>query len=415
MRLFFYASVLLFVSLTALGQTYTGPIPKPTSGYGSDGSYTVGTQSFRNPNFPTKNVVIYHPEGITSPVPTIFYSHAYGGSDPDNISGFLNFVASKGYAVVFVPYQTFGVSVADRYSNLLSGFIKAAHDYPGIIDTTQVGFVGHSFGGGASFANAYHCFTTLNWGQSGRFLFAMAQWYSYNITQTELESFPDDVKLLTIVYENDETNDLRMANDIFNTMTSIPASEKDYLRVQSSTIGGYDYIAGHTLPNNSLFDALDYYSYYRLFDAMCDYVFNDNLEGKDVALGNGSSNQVSMPAGLNSLIQSETPTFVNAQSTYLFPCSSSQNPRENYCEGALSAFETFVDEQIVLFPNPSNTTFCIESEKRISRVAIFNQQGQLVKTATTKRVSINELPTGLYIVKVSLIDNSYRTGKLIIE
>lgn len=336
MKLFFHSSVLVvFISLTAFGQRYTGPIPKPTSGYGSDGSYTVATQLFTNPNYTRKNIIIYHPEGITSPVPTIFYSHAYGGSNPNNISGFLNFVTKKGYAVVFVPYQTFGVSIAERYSNLLNGFIKAAEDYPNIIDTTKVGFVGHSFGGGASFANAYHCFTTLNWGESGRFIFTMAQWYTFNITQTELQSFPDDVKLLTIVYEDDKTNDLRIANDIFNTLISIPASEKDYLRVKSNTINGYNFVANHKLPNNSLFDALDYYAYYRLFDAMCDYVFNANLAGKDVALGNGSTNQISMPGGLYSLIQSDTPTFANAESTYLFPCNSSKNPRQTYCNKTL--------------------------------------------------------------------------------
>jgi len=285
MKILIYSTILAaFYSLAAFGQTYTGPIAKPTSGYGSDGSYTVATQSFNNPNFLGHDIEIYYPSGLTSPVPTIFYSHAFGGNDPNNISGFLNFVAKKGYAVVYVPYQTIGVTVQERYSNLLNGFTKAAQDYPTIIDTTKVGFVGHSFGGGASFANAYHCFTTRNWGQSGRFVLAMAQWYSYNISQTELQSFPTDVKLLTIVYEDDETNDLRMANDIFNTI-NIPASEKDYLRVKSDTISGYVYTADHVVPNNSAFDALDYYAYYRLLDGMCDYVFNGSLAGKDVALG----------------------------------------------------------------------------------------------------------------------------------
>ena len=31
----------------------------------------------------------------------------------------LNFVAMKGYAIVFVPYQTLGVTVEDRYANLV--------------------------------------------------------------------------------------------------------------------------------------------------------------------------------------------------------------------------------------------------------------------------------------------------------
>jgi dienelactone hydrolase len=151
MKQFFKFTLLLFASYSVNGQIYTGPILKPTSGYGADGNYIVATQSFNNPNFSGHDIVIYYPLGISSPVPAIFYSHAFGGNDPNNISGFLNFVAKKGYAVVFVPYQTIGVTVQDRYSNLLNGFIKAARDYPSIIDTTKVGFVGHSFGGGACF------------------------------------------------------------------------------------------------------------------------------------------------------------------------------------------------------------------------------------------------------------------------
>jgi len=403
-----------FNSLFTFGQTYSGPIQKPTTGYGVDGSYTVASESFTNPNFAGHDIVIYHPSEITSPVPTIFYSHAFGGNNPDNISGFLNFVAKKGYAVVFVPYQTTVVTIEDRYSNLLNGFTKAARDYPNLIDTTKVGFVGHSFGGGASFANAYHCFTTLNWGQSGRFILAMAQWYSYNISQNELQSFPNDVKLLTIIYEDDVTNDHRMANDIFNTV-NIPAAEKDYLRVKSDTINGYVYTADHVVPNNSAFDALDYYAYYRLFDAMCDYAFNGSLAGKDVALGNGSVNQITMPGGLHQLIQDEAPTFANAQSTYQFPCSSSDNPRADHCDEVLSTSQITSNIELSIFPNPAKTMFYIETEKAISQIDILNQQGQLVKTTNSKNCSISELPSGLYFVKVSFIDKSLKVGKLIKE
>ncbi len=221
------------------------------------------------------------------------------------------------------------------------------------------------------------------------------------------------MKLLTIVYEDDETNDHRMANDIFNTLISIPALEKDYLRVRSNTISGYDYLADHALPNISLFDALDYHAYYRLLDAMCDYVFNGNLSGKEVALGNGSTNQVSMPGDLDSLIQSETPTFANAQSTYLFPCNSSQNPRQSYCDELASVSETPNKEKVVIFPNPTNTLLHIESEIPISNVYIYNQQGQLLKTTSKKTISINHFARGLYNVKIIWTDNSYSMQKII--
>ena len=265
---------------------------------------------------------------------------------------------------------------------------------------------------GAVFANAYYCFTTLNWGQSGRFIFSMAQWFTYNISQTELQSFPSDVKLLSIVYEDDTTNDLRMANDIFNTI-NIPATEKDYLRVKSDTINGYIYTADHVVPNNSAFDALDYYAYYRLFDAMCDYVFNGNLTGKDVALGNGSMNQISMPGGLHNLIHSDSPDFTKSQHVYLFPCSSAENPRQDHCDEMLAISEISTNEHVSIFPNPASKFLKISTDKKFSQVDILNLQGQSLKTSMTKEISIIELPDGLYFVKVIFNDKSFRMEKLI--
>ncbi|MBL7922194.1 MAG: T9SS type A sorting domain-containing protein [Bacteroidia bacterium] len=405
----------IFTSIISFGQIYSGPIPKPTSGYGSDGSYTVATQSFSNPNYPAEDIRIYYPLGISSSVPTIFYSHGFGGYQPVNIMGLLNFVAKKGYAIVFVPYQTSSVTNTQRYNNLLSGFIKSARDFPSIIDTTKVGFMGHSFGGGATFANANHCFTNLNWGLSGRFMFASAQWYSLNISQTELLNFPSDVKLLTMVYENDSTNDHRMANDIFNTI-NIPSSEKDFLLVKSDTISSYTYDAIHGLPNTaSSFDALDYYAIYRHLDALCDYTFNGSLAGKDVALGNGSPNQISMPGGMKNLVQSDTPNFSHPQNFYTYPCSSIQNPRQSYCNNVTSIIETSNYSSFSIFPNPANSILNINTELEISKMELFNIQGLLVKTANTKSIQIIDLPNGLYLVKVTFIDNSVVINKVIKE
>ena len=416
MKLIFYAIVVFaFYPNSTFGQVYSGPIAKPTDGYGSDGNFSIAIESFSNPNFPTEDIRILYPSGITSKVPTIFYSHGFGGYDPVNILGLLNFVARKGYAIVFVPYQTVGVSNEQRYDNLLNGFINAARDFPSIIDTTKVGFMGHSFGGGATFANAYYCFTNLNWGLSGRFMFASAQWYSLNISQSELLSFPDDVKLLTMVYENDSTNDHRMANDIFNTI-NIPTSEKDYLLVSSDTIESYTYEAIHGVPNTaSDFDALDYYAIYRHLDALCDYTFNGSLEGKDVALGNGSLDQISMPGGMNNLTQSDFPNFSHPDSIYTYPCNSIQNPRLLYCNVFASNAERSADANISIFPNPSSTVINIETELSISKIEIINIQGTCVKTEKTKNISISELSAGLYFVKIYVNDNTFVSKRIVVE
>ncbi|MEO9893732.1 alpha/beta hydrolase [Aurantibacter sp.] len=308
-----------------------GPIAKPTTGYGSDGTYIVSKTSFENPLFANKNVEIFHPMDVTTSNPTIFYAHPFGGNKSANYDGLFNFLSSKGYVVVYVPYPTIGATVEERYNTLWAGFEKAVTDYPELIDTTKVGFVGFSFGGGASFGLAHKGFVEKGWGENGRFIFAMAQWYSYQLTDIQLISFPENTKLITQVYEDDDINDHRMAIDIFNSI-NISTSEKDFIMIESDEIDGYQFTTEHALSETSdKFDAYDYYGIYRILDALIDYSFNGNLNAKDIALGGGSSAQVTMPKHgtetLTPLSVTDNPMPIHDQSFYQFPCADDANPR----------------------------------------------------------------------------------------
>ncbi|WP_130735092.1 S9 family peptidase [Flavobacterium sp. J27] len=324
-------------SSSYLINTLQGPIAKPTTGYGSDGNYTVASVSFPSPTYTGKNVTIFYPQGITTPKPTIFYSHPYGGEESEYNIGLYRFIAKKGYVVVFAPYPTSGtnVTVESRYDTLWQSFITAAANYPDIIDTTKVGFMGHSFGGGASFYLSQRAFSEKNWGENGRFLFVMAQWYSYFINTQSID-FPSNTKLITQVYDDDVTNDHRMAIDMFKN-NNILNSEKDFILIKKSVLPNYTYTAEHNLPNTqSAYDAYDYYGIYRLLDALIDYSFNGNLVGKNVALGNGSAAQVTMPSyngqALEPLIVTDNPTPLYPQSKYSFKCYSlANNPRYTFC------------------------------------------------------------------------------------
>lgn len=365
----------LFFPFLTLAQYSDPNVGKPVSGYGSDGTYTVAAESFNNVNFNGENIVIYHPQEITTPVPTIFYSHGYGGNNPNNIKGLTDFVAKKGYALVFVPYQTFGVTVLDRYENLLQGFRKAARDYPGIIDTTRAAFMGHSFGGGASFGNAFKCFTENNWGSNGRFIYVSAQWYSYNITQNQLQNFPADVKLITEIYESDSTNDHRLAADIFRNI-SISNSEKDFLILRRDTVNGYIYPADHNTPNTTIaLNAHDYYGIYRILDALADYTWNGNQSAKTVCLGNGASVQVTLPGGLKPMVQTDAPNITRPMNSYQFPCDSTINLRINYCE-SLNELEKKQVRDLDIFPNPVESQFQLRTDLKLTFAQVCDVFGR---------------------------------------
>uniref|UniRef100_A0AAU6WNJ5 Secreted protein n=1 Tax=Chryseobacterium endophyticum TaxID=1854762 RepID=A0AAU6WNJ5_9FLAO len=60
-------------SATKTDNSLEGPIQKPTSGYGSDGSYEVAEIDFDNPQYAGTQVSVFYPQGTTSPRPTIFF------------------------------------------------------------------------------------------------------------------------------------------------------------------------------------------------------------------------------------------------------------------------------------------------------------------------------------------------------
>lgn len=312
-----------------------GPISRPASGYGADGNYPVAEMEFPNTEYAGTVVTVFYPAGASTPRPTIFYSHPFGGESKEYNIGLFEFIAKKGYAVVFVPYATDDESIDHRYLTLWKGFVKAAANYPQIIDTTRVGFMGHSFGGGASIGLAYKAFTERGWGNNGRLLFTMAPWYSYQITQEQLQGFPSDTKFITQVYDEDIVNDHRMAIDIYKNI-NIPIAEKDFYYFKSSIVAGYKYNTDHSLPNTrTAFDAYDYYGIYRLLDALMDYTFHNNQAAKNVALGNGSAQQTTMP-GYNGQLMAplevtDHPTPKYNQARYAFQWSNKlYNPRIDY-------------------------------------------------------------------------------------
>lgn len=400
-------SIIIVLSVATCFAQYNDPnIAKPTSGYGADGTHSVAIDSLPNPAYSGKYIYVYHPSDISTKVPTIFYNHAFGGSNPAGVAGMLDFVAKKGYAIVFVPYQTIGVTISNRYDNLLNGFRLAARNYTAIIDTTRVGFLGYSFGGGAAFGNSYQCFKQNNWGQNGRFIYAFAQWYSFNITQTELQSFPTDTKLLIEICNDDAINDHRMAIDIFNNI-NISVSEKDFILIKSDTIAGYAYNTDHGMPNTSgAFNALDYYAYYRLLDALCDYTFNGSSAGKNVALGNGSLAQITMPGGLKNLVQSDNPTVLFPESKYLYPCSDPTNLRSAYCPVLADAEDrSYSKNDLKIYPNPASSSLTIElcPDHTAEDLNIFNVFGQLLLTDKIKNrllihIDLTSFPQGLYFI-----------------
>ncbi|MDW8220200.1 MAG: alpha/beta hydrolase [Bacteroidota bacterium] len=388
--------------------TYQGPIPRITSGFGADGMFQVDTVRFpaigwdsASTGLPlsgmARNVEVWYPRGSTSPRPTLLFAHGFGGNNPNFYGELLRNCVSRGYTVVFVPYPV-SINFASLYRTLDSGFTEAVRRFPMLIDSTRIGFAGHSFGAGALPSLAYKAFVQRNWGTRGKFLFSMAPWYSLEISQQQLRSFPADTKLIMQIYADDAINDHRMAMDIFLNI-SIPDDNKDFVTVFADTVQGYIYEAGHGVctmntPTGGRFDAYDYYAVFRLLDALMQYTFDTtNKAAKNVALGNGSAEQVSMGSIEGRLIRplsvTDRPNPLPNAPRPQFQCNQVLNPRRGFCGlQVLSVTQESQSVRAYIAPQPA-------SEQVYVRIGLKHPAAVTVSITDVLGVEHLHMPLGI--------------------
>jgi hypothetical protein len=321
-------------------ETMENPI---INGYGSEGKYDVVKDSFPSPHFPALHVYSYLPKDNGTPVPVVFFIPGYSGPDPELFGPLLRHIASKGYAVLYSPYPIIPVAnsekiVMEKHNGIEAGFEMAVNRYRARLDTTKVGYMAQSFGAGVAPYIAWKGLVEQKRGSAGAFLFLMAPWYSFGVSDEMLKQYPAHTKIIIQVYDDDAMNDHQMAVDLFNHI-GIPNEEKDYITVYTDSSQGIVMHANHFVPYGTKNpygeeNLLDYYAVYRLFDALADYSFNGNLAGKKVALGNGSPEQVTMgewPNGtpVKPLTVTDHPKAGHPELSYVFMWDNSLNPRRN--------------------------------------------------------------------------------------
>ncbi|NOT62750.1 MAG: hypothetical protein HOP19_21285 [Acidobacteria bacterium] len=282
----FFSLLLCGLATTALAQ-----IPPITSGYGANGSFTYTEARFANPLDAGMEVVVFRPN-TNAPVPVIFYAPGYSAQTPDLYGPLFPHLASRGYAVVYSPFQVSLDFYAwqRRYETMWAGFDEAVKRYGTSFDLTRVGFAGHSYGGGATFAMLQRGAVGKGWGRNGLFMFVMAPWYVYEITARQMLEFPQHAQVLIQVYEEDVVNDHRIAKEAFERL-NLPASEKDFMLLRSDSFEGQTLEAHHNVPSGVTANGLDYYGVWRPLDALADYAFTNNQAAKAIALGNGNTSQ----------------------------------------------------------------------------------------------------------------------------
>lgn len=332
------AVTLALVSTGWLRADYAGPVPRPTDAWGAQGPYSVISDTLPSPRWAGHAVTVYRPaDAPPGPKPVWFFAHGFGGTQAEFYAELQRHLASHGAVVVFSPYPA-NLRVEDNYDIMFAGFAAAVSAYAGEIDTTRIGVIGHSYGGGAVPALALRAVRERGWGSEGLALMMLAPWYSHGVSDADLAALPAQTRLVVQVYEDDTINDHRMAVDIFEHVT-LPATAKAYLTVRSDRVDGYNYEAGHNVPtglavprDEAAYDALDVWGVARIAQALGDATWTGDAAAQSAVFGDGGDGLIPMgvaPGGraLREMVRSAHPEALFPSSRYWQPWDRALNPR----------------------------------------------------------------------------------------
>jgi hypothetical protein len=257
----------------------TPPQQPPTGPGGSNYSH-IGVRQTRY-GFGAREFWIFEPTGpVPASAPLIVFNHGWSAFFPIVYKAWINHLVKRGNIVVYPRYQL-GFVIGTRFAThfAIQAVKKAItilqsedHVHP---DLEKFAIVGHSLGGGITAEMA-----VLAVEQGLPFPKAVMPVQPYVHSDSMMKNFhgiPAETLLLVIVGENDTIAGNFSGKLIFSTADQIPDDRKDFVIQRTDRHGSPPLIADHgaplCVPNRSGVDAMDYYSTWKLFDALTDYAF----------------------------------------------------------------------------------------------------------------------------------------------
>ncbi len=273
---------------------------------------TVGTHAIATPyQEPTELASIYYPTdaSATNKVPVVFFVPGFGGVTPNDYDTILRFIASHGYAAIFVEDNNkFDFSSADMIVDLAA----MVTDKAALLDTTRMGVMGHSSGGGYAFnildklSNAPY-----NYGVNGRFLFSIEPWFAFDMMQADMLTLPNNTNVIIQQYgvggfNSENATDTRIPLTEFYLLESIAVNKKDY-QVHAAADHSYPTDPGSYNSKQIILAPLD---------ALMQYTFVDsnNTAAHDAALEVGNDDPYADGNGIQDV-------FTRGDVRVQYPCN----------------------------------------------------------------------------------------------
>ncbi|MBU0496476.1 MAG: prolyl oligopeptidase family serine peptidase [Candidatus Thermoplasmatota archaeon] len=255
--------------------------PQPTTGPGGN-DYTHTAINVSNYGSGDNEFWIFTPAKPTPPeAPIIIFNHGWGARYPSVYQAWIDHLVKRGNIVIYPRYQKYIFFGYNQYTNNAINAVKTAfsileNDSHIIPDKDRVAIVGHSLGGGIT---AYMAARAETAGLPIPKAIMPVQPYLGYSGSYDFADINNETLMLVIVGANDTVVRNTSARTIFYETSTIPLSQKEYI-IQITDSYGYPSISSdHGAPtcayNNSFLniDAMDYFSTWKLFDALTDYAF----------------------------------------------------------------------------------------------------------------------------------------------
>ncbi len=271
-----------------------GPVAPPAPPSSGPGSLATPFPSARHETFDgplaaERKVHVYRPDGPSLPAsaPVVLFAHGFGASGPAGYEAWLEHIAKQGVLVVFPVYPAIDLpGGATRYDALWAGFEEALrrldHGDGPKPDRTRMGFLGHSFGGGAAPPLAARA-AARGFGSKALWIECFAPWY--DLDRAAWAVLPPHALLVTVGYADDDVCDFSIASGFRRLATTIPEERKAFFCFRSDAHGKPALKAGHLAPlSTPSVDAFDTHGGWRLDDALRAYALTGDEKAGALAL-----------------------------------------------------------------------------------------------------------------------------------
>ncbi len=403
LKLFLFFFILL-ISTNSISQS---PPAQPISGPGGNIYSNNGVLSTNNTSlFSADGYWLFEPD---SPKPDsadlIVFNHGYGVFNPGPYAKWIEHLVKKGNIVIFPKYQLSDASLPSTYTpNAITGILDAINELN--TNPTRVkprmrnlAMIGHSFGGVIT-ANLVTNYATYNIPKPKCFM--LCQPGTGGINSGRLVSYANmdtDYKALIVVGEDDIIVGDSFGREIMDS-TGIPTIRKNFITHVADYRGFPILEATHNEPLAADFnydggtistvitggyaasklDAVDFYCYWKLADALlnctfygtnCEYAFGDTPEQR--GMGNWSDGITA-----NELIIEPSNTILSTK--------------------------TMEKSDVAIFPNPTNQFINIEAKKDLFSLHIRNNLGQIVlnkESEISNSIDLSRLDKGSYYLTLN--------------